>query len=184
MGLYVSEALAHFGRGDTPSHTLPLGVQYIILNNTTTETVSPHQIIYLWSLELSYSVDVNLNYNNAQQTLFSIQISKKSPPWVPPPTPSPFVPNTLLDNINGFPPPLVLQSFTFRARFDINLIFLRTQNLVLVPKFPKSPHHGVGGVPPPTPSLSVVSHTQSLQKRALLTPPPLLPHVRQKLVKF
>ena len=51
MGLYVSEALARFGRGDTPSHTLPLGVQYIILNNTTTETVSPTKsyTFGLWS---------------------------------------------------------------------------------------------------------------------------------------
>ena len=37
--------------GDTPSHTLPLGVQYIILHNTTTETVSPTKsyTFGLWS---------------------------------------------------------------------------------------------------------------------------------------
>ena len=48
----------------------------------------------------------------------------------------------------GLPPPRPIpkswlrywQSYTFRARFDVNLTFITHQNLFLVPTFPKSPH--------------------------------------------
>ena len=42
----------------------------------------------------------------------------------------------------------------------------------LVPKFPKIPHRGRATIPPPTPSPSVVSHTQSLKKSCSPYPPP------------
>ena len=49
---------------------------------------------------------------------------------------------------------------------------MHCQNLFLVPKFPKkSPHRG-RGLAPPTPSPSVVSHTQSLQKSCSPYAPP------------
>ena len=86
--------------GDIP-HTLPVGVQYTYLTiNTTTEKVpGPHQIIYLWSL-IGARVDVNLNliHCNAQQALFSTQISKKCLPigvqYI-----------YIINNLNGSSPP-------------------------------------------------------------------------------
>ena len=107
---------------------------------------------------------------HTQKTVFSTQNSKNFPPseGIPPPTPSPLVTNTLF-NKNGSPSPLVLQSYTFRARFDVNSKFIThpIKCWFLVPKFPKIPHR-----PPPTPSPSVVSHTQITQKELLALPPP------------
>ena len=97
-----------------------------------------------------------------------------------PPTPSLFVPNTLFYNINDFSPPppprLVLQSYTFRAKLDVNLQFVTHPKPGFSTQISttKNPHRG-RGIPPRW--CPIFNHS----KRAAPPPPPL-PRVRQKFI--
>ena len=111
--------------GEFPLPNPPLGVQYIILNNRNGFPHPLYSIIYIWRL-FGARVDVNLNLIMHKKTVFSTQISKKSPPWEGD-TPSHTLPlgvqYSLLNNTTTETVPLPPNHIplVFGSRVDVNL---------------------------------------------------------------